>query len=140
MFWDAVVSDKPKTREELSDGHAFVDVRDLADAHVRALETDKAGGERIFSVEGPFVWQEFRTCAITLAELRMIDILLVDIAVGLNLPNRELPPGFSDIDKSVEKVNASKEKGLGIFVPPLKYRSKEETVKDMFERFAQLGF
>jgi hypothetical protein len=104
MFWDAVVSDAPKTWEQLSDGHAFLDVR--------ALETDNAGGERSFQY----------------------------IAIGSNLPNRELPPGFSDIDKSVEKVNASKEKGLGIFVPPSKYRSKEETVKDMFERFAQLGF
>ncbi|KAH6904329.1 D-lactaldehyde dehydrogenase [Coprinopsis sp. MPI-PUGE-AT-0042] len=92
------------------------------DIHIRALETEKAGGERIFSLEGPYIWQE-----------------LLEIASGLNLPNRKLPEGFSDIDK-VTKVTGSKEKGIQIFGPTLKYRSKEETIKDTLDHFAKHGF
>ncbi|KAH6877039.1 D-lactaldehyde dehydrogenase [Coprinopsis sp. MPI-PUGE-AT-0042] len=121
MFWHAIISDTPKTREQLSDGHVLVDVRDLAAVQIRALETEKAGGERIFALNGPFTWQE-----------------LLEIASGLNLPNRKLPSGFSDIEKKV-KVDASKEKGLQVFGPNLKYRSKEETIKDTLERFAEDG-
>lgn len=69
----------------------------------------------------------------------MTELHLVEIAAALNLPNRKLPSGFSDIDKDV-KVDGSKEKGLKIFGPTLKYRSKEETVKDTLELFAKHGF
>ncbi|KAH6904334.1 D-lactaldehyde dehydrogenase, partial [Coprinopsis sp. MPI-PUGE-AT-0042] len=58
FFWNFVVSDTPKPREALG-GHAtWVDVRDLAEAHVLALEKEKAGGERIFACAGSFVWQD----------------------------------------------------------------------------------
>jgi hypothetical protein len=40
----------------------WVDVRDLALAHVRSLQKEEAGGERIFISEGPFTWQDWRTC------------------------------------------------------------------------------
>ncbi|KAK6348076.1 methylglyoxal reductase (NADPH-dependent) gre2 [Orbilia javanica] len=37
---------------------AFVDVRDVADAHIRALQVEEAKGQRFFSVAGPFTWAE----------------------------------------------------------------------------------
>jgi nucleoside-diphosphate-sugar epimerase len=37
----------------------WVDVRDLAEAQVLALEKDKAGGHRILVVAEIFVWQDF---------------------------------------------------------------------------------
>lgn len=41
-------------------GHAWVDVRDVSEAHVLALEVPAAGGERIIVSGGsPFVWQDF---------------------------------------------------------------------------------
>lgn len=38
----------------------MVDVRDVALAHVLAIETEKAGGERIIVSNGPFTWESFR--------------------------------------------------------------------------------
>ena len=39
----------------------FVDVRDVALAHVLALETPEAGGERIIVSSQPFFWHQFST-------------------------------------------------------------------------------
>jgi len=36
-------------------GFCWVDVRDLADAHVKALEKEAAGGERIIISQGKFI-------------------------------------------------------------------------------------
>jgi nucleoside-diphosphate-sugar epimerase len=40
-------------------GHGWVDVRDVAAAHIKALETPEAGGERILLSAGSFVWEDF---------------------------------------------------------------------------------
>lgn len=39
---------------------AWVDVRDLADAHALALEKEEAGGNRIIVASGPYKWQDWR--------------------------------------------------------------------------------
>ncbi|KAJ7731808.1 NAD-P-binding protein [Mycena maculata] len=41
-------------------GACWVDVRDLALAHVRALQKEAAGAERIIVSAGPFSWQDWR--------------------------------------------------------------------------------
>jgi nucleoside-diphosphate-sugar epimerase len=64
FFWMNIVSDAPKTREQLGTPSVFADVRDLADAHVLALEKEKAGGERIFICVGSHVWQDLRQCSL----------------------------------------------------------------------------
>ena len=38
---------------------AWVDVRDLAEAHALALETEEAGGNRIIVASGPYKWQDW---------------------------------------------------------------------------------
>ncbi|KAK7036570.1 hypothetical protein VNI00_011503 [Paramarasmius palmivorus] len=51
-----------------SPGHGWVDVRDVAEAHVRALEIPEAGGERIITcASSPFVWQDFMDVANSLS-------------------------------------------------------------------------
>lgn len=42
-----------------SPGHAWVDARDVAEAHVRSLEVEAAGGERIMICAGQMVWQDW---------------------------------------------------------------------------------
>lgn len=37
----------------------WIDVRDLAQAHVLAIQKQEAGGERIIVSEGPYKWQDF---------------------------------------------------------------------------------
>jgi nucleoside-diphosphate-sugar epimerase len=62
MFWYHVVSDAPKTREELSSANVWIDVRDIAEAHVLALEKEKAGGERFVLGAGSYNWQTISKC------------------------------------------------------------------------------
>lgn len=42
-------------------GATWLDVRDLGDAHVKALQRQEAGGERVIISRGACVWQDWRT-------------------------------------------------------------------------------
>ncbi|CCM01888.1 uncharacterized protein FIBRA_03959 [Fibroporia radiculosa] len=53
-----------KTPEELPVvGQCWIDVRDLADAHILAMNKQEAGGERIVVYGGPFKWQDWVNAA-----------------------------------------------------------------------------
>lgn len=58
-FYDAIIRNEfvglPPTRRP---GHGYVDVRDVAAAHIKALQTPGAGGERIIVSAGSWVWQD----------------------------------------------------------------------------------
>ena len=59
MFYDFIVGGK-KTPEEVAAWQlATVDVRDVADGHIRALEVPEAGGERIILSGWMGVAQDF---------------------------------------------------------------------------------
>jgi nucleoside-diphosphate-sugar epimerase len=59
-FWVNVIStDTSKTKEGLSFAASWVDVRDVAQGHVLALQKEAAGGERIILSEGSFAWQDW---------------------------------------------------------------------------------
>ena len=58
-YWSIVLAEAP-TREQLSGAIAITDVRDMAEAHVLALEKEKAGGERILVNSGTYTWQDLR--------------------------------------------------------------------------------
>ncbi|KAF3912742.1 Dihydroflavonol-4-reductase [Dactylellina cionopaga] len=47
-----------KTIEEGPAPKGYVDVRDVADAHIRALEVEEAKGKRFLNVGGSFTWEE----------------------------------------------------------------------------------
>ncbi|KAH6904520.1 D-lactaldehyde dehydrogenase [Coprinopsis sp. MPI-PUGE-AT-0042] len=120
IFWNSVLSDTPKPREELATPSPFGDVRDLAEAHVLALEKENAGGERLFVVGGVHVWQD-----------------LFDIITKV-APGRKLSPGFQDLDRSVKGMSFSTAKSVEIL--GMKYRPLEDTVKFMLDDFAKRGF
>ncbi|EFI27543.1 D-lactaldehyde dehydrogenase [Coprinopsis cinerea okayama7 len=120
-FWDNVISvDSPKSWEALSFGASWVDVRDVALSHVLALEKEEAGGQRIILSEGPFIWQDW-----------------IDVAHKIQASGRELPKGFPDIERIyMLKFDASKgERILGI-----KYRTKEESWRDILEDLEERGW
>ncbi|KAH6883769.1 D-lactaldehyde dehydrogenase [Coprinopsis sp. MPI-PUGE-AT-0042] len=119
-FFDRIVSEGPKVREMLASPSLWVDVRDLAEAQVLALEKEKAGGERILAVAGAFVWQDF-----------------VDVANGLGLVDRKFSKGFPELSRELPfDVDATKSKEL----LGLAYRSKEDTTRSMLEDFSRRGF
>jgi len=56
MVYDALKNEKSPETVSAYVGNA-VDVRDVALVHIKALESDEAGGERFIAARGPFSWQ-----------------------------------------------------------------------------------
>jgi nucleoside-diphosphate-sugar epimerase len=94
----------------------FVDVRDLATAHVRALEVPEAGNERFFIVSGRYSYQ--KTADVLHASPLIAEVDKKKIPVGKPTQNY---PG-SEI---YEVDNSKSRRILG-----LKYRSFEESIVD----------
>ncbi|KAH6911538.1 hypothetical protein BKA70DRAFT_1538754 [Coprinopsis sp. MPI-PUGE-AT-0042] len=118
IFATHILSEAPKSREMLGSPCVFGDVRDVAEAHVLALEKERAGGERIFVTAGTYIWQD-----------------LVDIANKVGLPSRTLSPGFPDLDRGVNGLSISNVKSVEIL--GLKYVSLEETTRHILEDFGR---
>lgn len=99
----------------------WVDVRDVALAHVRAIEVEKAGGQRFFVTAGYFSNKD-----------------LVDI-IRENRPQLEskLPPSDSpsDLPAGIYKIdNSRSQEVLGI-----KYRPLKETITDTVDSLLKVG-
>ncbi|KAF8875845.1 hypothetical protein BD779DRAFT_1664099 [Infundibulicybe gibba] len=58
-WYMAVVKGDASPQDLITTERCWVDVRDVAEAHVLSLETAEAGGERIIICAGPSVWQEW---------------------------------------------------------------------------------
>ncbi|KAJ7766213.1 hypothetical protein B0H16DRAFT_1523417 [Mycena metata] len=54
---------QPSAPDKLQTGNSWVDVCDLARAHVLVLRTSEAGGERFLISAGPYVWQDWLDAA-----------------------------------------------------------------------------
>ncbi|KAF9232841.1 hypothetical protein BU15DRAFT_67092 [Melanogaster broomeanus] len=106
-------------------GTCWIDVRDLAEAHALALETEAAGGERFIVSAGLWKWQDF-----------------IDAANDLNPPPKlstTLPVGVRGAGKTAKHVmdysTAKADRVLG-----LKYRSIAETTKDTLADYEARGW
>ncbi|KAI0259006.1 D-lactaldehyde dehydrogenase [Gloeopeniophorella convolvens] len=119
-LYDAVVTGVDDAK--LASGTGWIDVRDLAQAHVLAGNTAAAGGERIIISAGPFFWQ-------TLADVAN-NITPAPIP-GLNKGNPELIKG------KPFQIDFDTGKAARIF--GLKPRTLEETIRDSLVFFASLG-
>jgi dihydroflavonol-4-reductase len=119
-------------------GFSFIDVRDVADLHIRAMEAPEAGGQR-FLAAGPFHWMS-EIAAILRDRLG---------AAAAKVPRRTAPnfmvrgmavfdPGIRSVVSDLgSQVNYSVEKAgsrLGWAPRPI-----EETVVDCAESLVQVG-
>ncbi|KAJ3772324.1 D-lactaldehyde dehydrogenase [Lentinula raphanica] len=107
-------------------GNAWIDIRDVALAHVLALQKEEAGGERLIILEGDFSYQNF-----------------IDAANALKpspIPSHtDLPKGNpGQKGKPIFPCDASK--ASKILGPELVYRTKEETTRDMLADFERRGW
>ncbi|KAL4259842.1 NAD(P)-binding domain superfamily protein [Pleurotus pulmonarius] len=108
-------------------GSCWIDVRDLAEGHAKALEAPDAGGERIIISAGPYVWQDW-----------------IDVAQGLSPPvalpsHHKLAVGVPGGGKgAVHKINYDNAKAGRIL--GMKYRSKEDTVRAALEDVSTRGW
>ena len=104
---------------------AYVDVRDLARAHVLALMVPEAGRNRIIVHAGPYVGQKFGERSKLVPDGLMLTGLLVDAArrVTDRIPAKD---AFSELQVPITLYDAQKSaKLLGV-----RYRSLEETAED----------
>ncbi|KAG2007013.1 D-lactaldehyde dehydrogenase [Coprinopsis cinerea AmutBmut pab1-1] len=127
LWWDVVASkDAPTISKSLpvSKGSSWVDVRDVAQAHVLALENEKAGGERIIVAEGPFVWKEWLESANTVTPSNAIQTKLANQGIK------------STTDVYRDLMDTSKEQKIF----GLKLRSMNETTKDILDDFEKRGW
>ncbi|KAJ7662730.1 D-lactaldehyde dehydrogenase [Mycena polygramma] len=88
-------------------GGNWVDVRDLALAHVRALQKEAAGGERIIVGAGVFKWQDW-----------------LDAAPPSTKYQKGKPGAGKDAEHLLRYVNDKSKRILG-----MEYRSMEDTAK-----------
>ncbi|KAF8868457.1 D-lactaldehyde dehydrogenase [Gymnopilus junonius] len=120
-FYGMMTQDK--SDEELKATYNFVDVRDVAAAHVAVLKDGKAAGERIILSNGASTWQDTRNFIYSLRP----DLYTSGI----------LPRGNLELDNTVSyKYNPEKgKKILG-----LKYISEEKMIIDLLEDFQARGW
>ncbi|XP_006459379.1 hypothetical protein AGABI2DRAFT_65374 [Agaricus bisporus var. bisporus H97] len=133
LWWDNVIA-TPATPESASFAACWVDVRDLALAHMLALQKPDAGGERLLISAGPFTYQDW-----------------IDIASTHRSPLKThefphhkefggyLPKGCPDVKRDYLLIYDNA-KGLKILGPELKYRTMEETTADILEDYAARGW
>ncbi|KAJ3877793.1 D-lactaldehyde dehydrogenase, partial [Lentinula edodes] len=109
-------------------GGGWVDVRDIALAHVLALQKNEAGGERLLISKGEFVYQDF-----------------IDTANALSpspIPSHtDLPKGKPGAGKDfVPKIVYDPSKASKILGPELVYHTIEETTRDILADFEKRGW
>jgi len=100
-------------------------VRDLAQAHVKTIQKEKAAGERIVISAGPYIWQEW-----------------IDVANALNpspIPSRTLAKGNPALSaNAVYLVQYDTQKAAKLLA--MEYRNMEETARDILADFEARGW
>ncbi|EPQ50349.1 NAD P-binding protein [Gloeophyllum trabeum ATCC 11539] len=107
-------------------GNCWIDVRDLALAHVLAIETQEAGGNRFIVSQGTFKWQDFVDAAHEAG-------VYPESALSKGTPGAGYGPGVTHMI-SYDTSKAAKVLGLD------KYISKEQCTKDSLEDFKKRGW
>ncbi|PPQ98104.1 hypothetical protein CVT26_003274 [Gymnopilus dilepis] len=123
LWYDAVIADIPRTKKSLSVSNSWVDVRDVALAHVLALEKKEAGGERIITTAGGFNWQEWLSAAYSLP-----------LSV---FPSHKLSPGFPEILDGPRNYHITYDKSKEERILGIKFRTILETTRDTLEEFTR---
>ncbi|KAI0338324.1 NAD(P)-binding protein [Trametopsis cervina] len=118
--WYTTVVKGAASKEDLTNGFLWVDVRDVAAAHILALQKEEAGGGRFGIHAGPYKWQEF-----------------VNLARELE---PALPAGNTDFDSTNVSYPIDFDASGSKNVLGLKYKDKREMVKDALVAFKKKGW
>ncbi|EMD31214.1 hypothetical protein CERSUDRAFT_127521 [Gelatoporia subvermispora B] len=121
-WWDGVFGEEQTADSYVANGMSFVDVRDVAEAHVRAIETEEAGGERLLATSDAYVMQDWLDAARE----------LVSTPSGIAKGN----PGAGKAVAHLRLYN--NEKAMRIL--KLQFKRLPETCKDTLEDFEQRGW
>ncbi|KAL0574028.1 hypothetical protein V5O48_001175 [Marasmius crinis-equi] len=137
-FYKTVLTREPdaagKTLEVLTAKQSnWIDVRDIAEAHARALLKEQAGGSRIIVSAGSHSWQEWLDVSNALAPPPYTKHPL---ARGTPGAGKDDPPTISyKAERAKSLLGMSNEEDA-----EWKYKTKQETARDMLADFAQRGW
>ncbi|TCD64868.1 methylglyoxal reductase (NADPH-dependent) gre2 [Steccherinum ochraceum] len=104
--------------------HGWIDVRDVAELHVRGLEYAAAANERTLILSGQFVWQDAMDAANSLSPSPW--------------PSHKEPFAKGEVGEKVYNITWNVEKEKRIF--GLKFRTIEETMKDFIADLERRGW
>ncbi|KAH8110868.1 hypothetical protein DFH11DRAFT_1880257 [Phellopilus nigrolimitatus] len=115
LFYGAILSQKKMPEEVAKMQNSWVDVREVALGHVRALEIPAAGGQRFILSAGTFIWQDW-----------------LDAANELKFPGLTVPTGTPGAGKDFE-YNSWYSSAKARTVLGIEFRDKKSTAKDSIE-------
>jgi nucleoside-diphosphate-sugar epimerase len=116
-----IIQGENKSGLPLTGSYLWVDVRDVAFAHVRAIEVPEAGGQRFFAVGGYFT------------NKMIADIIREDYPEKKSI----LPPEDVADDLPVDVYGYDNKKSIEVL--GLKYRTLKETVGDTVKLLLEIG-
>ncbi|EKM51496.1 uncharacterized protein PHACADRAFT_199005 [Phanerochaete carnosa HHB-10118-sp] len=116
-FYDAVIKGNKTPEEFATGGQSWVDVREVAVGHVRALQREEAGGERIITSSGPWNWQDFVNAAHKIEP--------------------SLPAGNTAYDPKTAVYHTCFDNSKSKRLLGLDYRTIEETTRDSVAQFKE---
>ncbi|KAK1235164.1 hypothetical protein PQX77_001621 [Marasmius sp. AFHP31] len=111
----------------------WVDVRDVAEAHVRALLKQEAGGNRIIVSAGDFNWQDWLDAANSLNPSPYTKHPLSRGTPGAGKDSQ--PQVVYKAEKAKQLLGISNDENAGY-----RYKTKEETARDTLAEFTARGW
>ncbi|KZT23515.1 D-lactaldehyde dehydrogenase [Neolentinus lepideus HHB14362 ss-1] len=125
-FYNTILKGVKDTSQLASLGDCWIDVRDLALAHVLAIEKEQAGGNRFIVSQGPYKWQDFVDAAHK-----------AGVYPESAIPKGGLSSGYAaSVTHLIDYDTSKAARVLGMD----KYISKEECTKDCLEDFKKRGW
>ncbi|KAF9482930.1 NAD(P)-binding protein [Pholiota conissans] len=126
LWYNNIFPKTPKTKEEVLQSLTWVDVRDTALAHVLALETPGAGGQRFIACAGSFIWQEYLDALNSLSKNP--------------LPSHEIPKGFPEVSAGEKKYGVIYASTKVKDVLGFDWTSLADSARDTLTEFAARGW
>lgn len=142
LWYDALVrNDFHGVSAFLHPGHGWADVRDVAEAHVKALESPSASGERIIVCAGSWVWQDMSMCSSVFRYIENPSGLRSQaVNAAFSLPSSIYSPHPDAISRPVQSRTIKFDSDKAGTILGLKYRSIVELCHDTLADFAKNGW
>lgn len=142
-FYKSLVPNRDSANETgvafLQGRRSWVDVRDVAAAHVRALEVPEAGGQRFIISAGAAAWQDWRMSFPCLQIYKAMTPYIVDVANELKIPGVDLQIGTPGSGKNVMgQVVFSSKKSRDVL--GIQYIDMRTTAKDTITSYKEHGW
>ncbi|KAL5521316.1 hypothetical protein ACEPAG_9240 [Sanghuangporus baumii] len=122
LFYDYVFSNTKSMEERASVQSEWTDVRDIAEAQLKALRTPEAGGQRFIMTSEPFTWLDW-----------------CDTVNGLKLPGINAPTTSTEYKDLPYKFRFDCTKARTVLgMEP--HHGRTETAEDVIDDFKKRGF